>query len=154
MNFINCKIHTYFMVECISYYLDTCIWLNLFKREGDASKGVPYWKSAEQLVLSADRIIVSTIVLKELSFVASDKFIDIKRFFKESDFIDVIKTSPEDYDLARHYECEHMAGISFYDYLHIAIVKRLQITLITRDADMLEFSRAHVPVFRPEELLG
>ena len=33
-----------------SFYIDTCIWLNLFKKEGDPSKGVPYWKIAEDFI--------------------------------------------------------------------------------------------------------
>jgi len=55
------------------YYVDTCIWLNLINREGDESKGVPYWKIAEdflnQIKNNLDiKIIVSDSVLKELSY--------------------------------------------------------------------------------------
>ncbi len=37
-------------MEQKSFYLDSCIWLNLFKKEGDSSKGVPFWKIAEDFV--------------------------------------------------------------------------------------------------------
>ncbi len=32
------------------YYVETCIWLNFFKKEGDATKGIPYWKLARDFV--------------------------------------------------------------------------------------------------------
>ena len=32
------------------YYIDSCIWLNMFKNEGDSSKGVPYWKIAKEFI--------------------------------------------------------------------------------------------------------
>lgn len=118
------------------YYFDSCMWLNLFKKEGDINKGIPYWKLAsdflEKIEEERDIIIVSTIVLKELQFKLGNKFNDVDRFFKEKEFIKIIKTTNEDYILARNFEQEHKM-ISFYDYLHVSIVKRLSIILITRD---------------------
>ncbi len=138
-------------------YFDSCIWLNLFKKEGDASKGVPYWKLAKEYIEKVKEentiIIVSTIVLKELSFKLGVKFDEVMKFFKESDFIKIIKTSPEDYNLARIYEQEH-GLISFYDYLHVAICRRLNIQLITRDSDLMEFAGTKIKVHKPEDLLG
>jgi len=31
----------------MQYYVDTSIWLNFFKKEGDPTKGVPYWQLAK-----------------------------------------------------------------------------------------------------------
>jgi len=139
-----------------THYVDTCIWLNLFKKEGDETKGVPYWKHAkdffEQVKENNGLLIVSTITLKELTFKLGDKFNDIKSFFQESGFINIIKTTPEDYNQARQWEQEHQL-LSFYDYLHVAIAKRLNVPLITRDRDLMEFAQEHVKVFRPEDLL-
>jgi len=138
------------------YYVDTCIWLNLFKKEGDETKGIPYWKIAQNFIEQVEEdknlIIISTITLKELTFTLGDKFDEVKLFFQESDSIKIIKTTPEDYDLAREWEQEHQL-LSFYDYLHVAIAKRLNILLITRDRDLMEFSREYVKVFKPEDLL-
>lgn len=87
------------MIKMI-YYLDTCIWLNLFKKEGDNTKGIPYWKLAEKLIQELDAkkeiIIVSTIVLKELTFKLEEKFDLAKQFFKETKFIQIIKTRDND----------------------------------------------------------
>lgn len=138
------------------HYVDTCIWLNLFKKDGDETKGIPYWKLAkdfiEQVEDDKDIIFVSTITLKELTFKLGDKFNEVKQFFQESDFIKIIKTTPEDYNQARTWEQDHQL-LSFYDYLHVAIAKRLNTPLITRDRDLMEFAREHVEVFRPEDLL-
>lgn len=139
------------------YYLDTCIWLNLFKREGDPTKGVPYWKIARNFiekVSESDKIIVSTIVLKELEFKLKDKFLLAKNFFKNSDYIEIIKTTNEDYELARVLEKTEKIKLSFYDYLHIAIVQRLGVILITRDKDLMVVASKHIQVSKPEYLVS
>ncbi len=139
------------------YYAETCIWLNLFKKEGYITKGVPYWKLAKDFIEQVEdqngKIIVSTIVLKELYFTATDKFNHIKKFFKESEYIEIVKTTPEDYGLARKWEQENGA-LSFYDYIHVAIAKRLNIPLVTRDEELIEFAKARIEVFKPEELIS
>ena len=66
----------------------------------------------------------------------------------------MIKTVPEDYDLARKFEDEEEIKISFYDYLHVATSKRLNIPLITRDKDLITFAKKHIEVYRPEELIN
>lgn len=143
-------------MEKKEHYLDSCIWLNIFKKEGDVTKGVPYWKLAKDFIERVEDekgiIFVSTIVLKELSFKLEEKFDDVKQFFKEAGFIKIIKTTNDDYNLAREFEQNH-GLISFYDYLHIAIAKRLGVPLITRDEDLMEFAKDHVEVFKPEDLL-
>ena len=144
-------------MENKEYYIETCIWLNLFKKEGDSTKGIPYWKLAkdfiEQVEDQNEKIVVSTIVLKELYFTAKDKFNRIKKFFKESEYIKIVKTTPEDYELARRWEQEHGA-LSFYDYIHVAIAKRLKIPLITRDEELIEFAKSRIDVCKPEELIS
>ena len=83
------------------YYLDSCIWLNLFKKEGDPAKGVPYWKLAQDFVKQAegngDLIFVSTIVLKELTF----KLNQIRKVFEISE---VIKIKPTITSIAKYYK--------------------------------------------------
>jgi len=137
-----------------TYYVDSCIWLNLFKKEGDETKGVPYWKLAKDFLDQDNKIIISTIVLKELSYKLENQFDEKLKFFKNSEFIKIIKTTSEDYDLARKFEDEEEFKISFYDYLHVAIAKRLNIPLITRDKDLIDFANKHVEVYKPEDLLS
>ena len=139
------------------YYLDSCIWLNLFKKEGDAEKGIPYWKLAkdfiEQVEENNGKIIVSTIVLKEIYFVAKEKFEAIREFFRRADFITIVKTAPEDYNLAREWEKKHRE-LSFYDYLQAAIAKRLNATLVTRDQGLISFAEDNIEASKPEDLLS
>ncbi len=136
-----------------TYYIESCIWLNLFKKEGDAAKGVPYWKLAEDFLEKDNNIIVSSIVIKEISFKIPERIDEVMKFFKENDYIELIKTKPEDYDLARKFENEEEFKISFYDYLHVAISKRLKVPLITRDNELIRFAKKHIEVFKPEELI-
>jgi len=141
-----------------SYYVDTNIWLNLFKMEGDPSKGKPYWKIAfdffERVKQKDEVIYVSSIILKELKYKLDAKFDYVTEFFRKSKFIRMIKTKNEDYDFARKLEEETNFKISFLDYLHIAISKRLDVLLITRDRDMIEIAKNYIKVKRPEELVN
>ena len=138
------------------HYIDSCIWLNLFKKEGDPAKGIPYWKLAKDFIEHVEeengRIIVSTIVIKELSFKLVEKFDDVKQFFKEAVFISIVKTTTDDYGMAREFERRH-GLLSFYDYLHVAIAKRLNVSLLTRHNHLITFAKIHIEVFKPEELL-
>lgn len=136
-----------------AYYVDSCIWINLFKKEGDETKGVPYWKSAKDFLEQNNKLIISTIVLKELSY-KIENFNQIMKFFKDTEFVEIIKTTPEDYDLARKFENEDNFKISFYDYLHVAIALRLKIPLITRDRDLIYFATKYIEVFKPEDLVN
>ncbi len=135
-----------------TYYVDSCIWINLFKKEGDSTKGDPYWKLAKDFIEDENIIIVSTIVIKELSFKLEEKLKLVMKFFNDNESIKLIKTVPEDYDLARQFEHQEQCKISFYDYLHVAIAKRLNIPLITRDKDLMDFASKHIEVYRPEDL--
>jgi len=138
-----------------SFYVDTCIWLNLFKKEGDAAKGIPYWKIAKDFIdkvkKDKDKIVVSILILKELSFKAKEKFCIIKEFFKDEGYIEIVKVIRDDYIFARKLESESGFGISFFDCLHVAISKRLDLTLITRDKGLIGFAAGYVEVKKPEE---
>lgn len=139
------------------YYLDSCIWLNLFKKEMSRDGGFSYWEIVLDFLENVDErrgmIYVSSIVLKELYFIMKKDFWKAKKFFKECEFVRIIKTAEKDYDLARDFEREDSAEISFYDYLHVAIVKRLGCCLVTRDGDLIDFAKDKVEVDKPEELI-
>lgn len=141
-----------------TYYLDTCIWLNLFKKEEGPNKKIEYWKITkdfmEKTEISGNKIIVSTIVLKELSFTIKNHFKEIKMLFRNNHNIQIIKTKDSDYSLARELEKKDNFNLSFYDYLHIAIAKRLNMILITRDKKLIEFSKDIINVSKPEDLIS
>ncbi len=140
------------------YYLDSCVWLNLFQKEGDATKGIPYWQIAlnfiENIKNNKNKVYVSTIVLKELYYILGNKFHNVKTYFEQTDFIVIIKTKNEDYNLARKFENEDDFQISFYDYLHVAIARRIDCVFVTRDKDLLDFARNKINANLPEKLIG
>ena len=140
------------------YYLDSCIWLNLFKKEVGGDREFPHWEIALDFLENVEEregvIYVSSIVLKELYFTMKGNFWIAKKFFKENEFIEVIKTTSGDYDLARDFERDNSSRLSFYDYLHVAIAKGLDCCLVTRDRDLIEFTNGKIKVCRPEDLIG
>ena len=75
-----------------TYYVDSCIWLNLFKKEGDPTKGVPYWQLAKDFLKQNNQIIISTIVLKELSYKLNELFDEKLKFFKDTEFVSNVTT--------------------------------------------------------------
>ena len=146
-------------MEHKSFYLDSCIWLNLFKKEGDPTKGVPYWEIArdfiEKVMFSKnEEIIYSGLILKELKFkICNENILKEKLLFlKEEDKFKFVEVTEKDYSFARKLESELKYELSFYDCLHIAICKRLNFILITRDKDLIRIARRYIIVEKPENL--
>lgn len=140
------------------FYVDSCIWINFFKEEGDETKGEPYWSIANKFFQFAEEhnytLIISTIVLKELTHKLKDDFNSKKEFFEQRKCVRYIKTKPQDYDLARKFELKDNFNIGFYDYLHVAISKRLNLILITRDKNLIKFAKDKIQVNKPEDLIS
>ena len=141
-----------------SFYVDSCIWLNLFKEEGYPSKGVPYWKIAkdfiEEIIFSKnDEIVYTGFVLKELKYkLDGDTFNEKLLFLKSEEKFKFIKATEEDYSFARKLESESHYEISFFDCLHISVCKRLNFILVTRDEQLINFAKNHIEVNKPENL--
>lgn len=143
------------------YYVDSCIWLNLFKEEGDPTKGIPYWMLAkdfiEEVIYSEEGAIIYTgFVLKEIRHKLNDEklFQDRLEFLKKESKFSFVKATPEDYDFARKLESDFKFEISFFDCMHIAISKRLNAILVTRDELLIEADKRHVFVNKPENLFS
>ena len=143
-----------------TYYVDSCIWLNLFKKEGDATKGKPYWRLAEdfleKVMFSEDNIVYSGFVLKEIRCDLNNEelFKEKQKFLEEEPKFSFIKTIPDDYDFGRKLESEFNFEISFLDCMHIAIAKRLRLILVTRDTLLIEKAKKYVLVDKPENLFS
>jgi predicted nucleic acid-binding protein len=139
----------------MKYYVDTCIWLNYFKKE--VRNNVKYWEITKNflnfVIQSKSKIIVSTIVIKELKFKLGAKFNIILENLRKDDSIILISTTSQDYQLARQLERINNFKLSFYDFLHIAICKRLNISLITRDKDLIKIGTYYIEINKPEDLI-
>ena len=137
------------------FYLDSCIWLNLFKKEGDVTKGIPYWKLAEsfikKIIFSKHNIVYSGFVLKEIKFKLNNEnlFRERLKFIKRFRYV---KSVNQDYSFARKLELQSNYETSFYDCLHIVLCKRLSSILVTRDAELIKFARKYIVTDKPEKL--
>ena len=141
----------------MKFYIDTNIYLNLWKKEGDAAKGIPYWKLAKDFIDKAEKegsaIVFTGFVLKELKYKLTNEQFKEKEDLLKSNFqkVDVVK---EDYEYARKLESKTKFEISFYDCLHICVCKRLSLILISRDALMLSIAKKEgIICGKPENFL-
>ena len=141
-----------------TFYVDACIYLNLWQKEGDERLGVPYWKIAMNFFSKFDDgsaiIYYSGFLLKELKFVMTEEeFNEKSGLFSSSPNFRKLCLSAEELSLARKIESELGYEISFYDIIHMLLAKRSGSALITRDKKLLEIAyRYGVIAKRPEDL--
>jgi len=138
------------------YYIDTCIWLNLFKKEDALINGIPFWKVAREflrkVIISHEKDIIYTgFILRELQFQLDDKLLGKVKLFLEKRCI-FIHAEDIDYKMARKLEFESKFTISFFDCMHIALCKRLNYILITRDKALIDSAKRYIAVNKPEEV--
>jgi predicted nucleic acid-binding protein len=133
----------------VKYYVDTCIWLNLFKKE--ERFGVKYWEIVEEFVEKNHDLIISPAVLGELREHLRMKYEDIIAFFKENNVqLELIQI--KDYATAKAIQEEQESMLSFKDCVHITIARRIGAVLITRDRELIMRGNEYVQTFRPEEI--
>jgi len=101
-----------------------------------------------------EEIIYSGLILKELKFKIGngDLLKEKLLFLKEEYKFRFVEVTEEDYSFARKLESELKYELSFYDCLHIAICKRLNFILVTRDEDLIRIARRYIIVEKPENL--
>ena len=91
----------------MKFYVDTNSYLNLWKKECDETRGIPYWKLAKDFLDKTERenhtIVFSGLILKELKYKLTDEQFREKSVLLESTYkkAEVIQ---EDYDNARKLE--------------------------------------------------
>ena len=138
-----------------SVYIDSCIYLNLWQKEGNEKFGVPYWKISEDFFENCTKenvtIYYSCFVLKELKFVlAENEFKEKRKLF---DSFKKISISDEEISLARKIESELRYEISFYDIIHILLALKTNSILVTRDKKLLIAAKKYsVIAKKPEEI--
>ena len=142
-----------------SFYVDTCIYLNLWKKEKGGGFGIPHWKIAkafiEKLETMNSIIYYSGYLLKELKIILTEQeFNHKKELFESSPNFRKIKLSKHEFLLARKIENNHNFKISFYDIIHLILAKKTKSILITRDKKLLKFARRYsVVAKKPEDIL-
>lgn len=143
-------------MENVSYYVDSCIWLNLWQKE-ESNTGILYWKIAKDFLESVrnstdSNLICSGFVIKELKYHIPDEKLFNEMLLTLKRFCKLVKATNEDYALARKFEAESAFEISFFDCMHAAISNRMGFVLVTRDRKLIQFSKNYISVVRPEEI--
>lgn len=93
-----------------SYYVDSCIYLNLWQKEIDAS-GKPLWKFAKEFFEKIDEegsvIYYSGFLLKELMFILStEEYLNKRELFESSPNFKKIFLLDDEFDLASKIKIE------------------------------------------------
>ncbi len=127
------------------YYVDSCIYLNLWKKEVDES-GNLLWKFAKEFFEKAEDensiIYYSGFLLKELMFILStEEYLNKRELFESSPNFKKVMLSQEEYDLAGKIKNEN-AQISFFDIIHTLFAKKTDSILVTRDKELIEFAKS------------
>lgn len=141
----------------VSYYVDSCIYLNLWQKEVD-EHGNLLWKFAEEFFKKAEDensiIYYSGFLLKELMFkLSTEEYLNKRELFESSPDYKKVILSKEEYDLAGKIKQQN-AQISFYDIIHMLLAKKTSSILITRDILLTEIARIFsVEAIKPEEIL-
>ena len=100
-----------------------------------------------------EEIFYSGFVLKELKYkLDEDTYNEKLLFFKNEENFRFVKATQEDYSFAQKIESEFQYEISFFDCLHIAVCKRLNLMLITRDEELIKFAKKYIKVEKPENI--
>jgi predicted nucleic acid-binding protein len=124
----------------MKYFVDSCVWLNVIKKERR------FFQGSLEFLSSGEELCISNLVLREIYWKTKEKYGLSKKLIKKS-FCTIIKPSKEDYELARKLEKEYDYCLSFIDFMNIAICKNHNLTLVTRDKGLIEIAKEFIEIF-------
>ena len=139
----------------MNYYVDTCIWLNIFNSdEANTIQSKCSKELIEKILFSKKhKILYSGFVLRELEFKLRENYEKKRKWFKSEPNLIFIKATKETYNYARKLEKENNYKISFFDYIHLTLTKETNSILITRDKELLNTSKDLIIAQTPENAL-
>ena len=141
-----------------SYYVDSGIYLNLWKKEVGES-GELLWKFAKDFFERVKHenyiIYYSGYLLKEIMFAFDEnEFVDKLILFNDSSEFDRINLTKEEYQEAQKIKNSIISDLSFFDIIHAILAKKTNSILVTRDKDLIEFAKNRdIQVKKPEDIL-
>ncbi len=139
----------------MSFYVDSCIYLNLWQIE-ESPAGKKLWKCALDFFEYAERenmvICFSGFVLKEIEFVLAEGEFEKRKKLFQNERLKKIIAAPENYEEARKLESASGFSISFFDCMHIVLANKSRSILITRDNKLIDFALAYCRVAKPEDI--
>jgi len=139
-------------MEPDSFYIDTCIYLNLWQKE----RGWRLTKRFFEKLGEINTIIYySGSILRELKFILfNEEFNKRKILFEIHPNFKEVKLSQDEFYLARKIEYKTNFKISFYDIFHLILTKKTNSILITRDKKLLKIAKRYsVIAKKPEDIL-
>ncbi len=140
------------------FYVDTCIYFNLWQKEVEKKTGLKLWKLAQRFFEKAEEksftICYSGFILKELSYIlTSEEFHKKRVMFESSPNFLRLTLSREEFEEARRIEQDIRSKISFFDIIHILLAKKSNSVLVTRDKKLIETAKeCKATAKKPEEL--
>lgn len=140
------------------YYVDSCIYLNLWKKEADNS-GNLLWKFAEDFFNKVEdrKLIIyySGFLLKELMFTLGiEEYLEKLEWFNYSPEFKRATLTKEEYEEAQRLKDINTSNISFFDIIYVICARKTGSILITRDRGLIEFAKKlNVEAKKPEEIL-
>jgi len=145
-----------FLME--SYYVDACIYLNLWKKEVDEF-GNLLWKFAKEFFEKVEKdnsiIYYSGFLLKELMFVLNtEEYLNKMEMFELSPNFRKVILFKEEYEKAQRLKNTFTSDVSLFDIIHVLLANKTKSIFVTRDRELIEFSKKmNIEVKKPEELL-
>ena len=113
-------------------------------------QGVSVWKIAEQFFTQyKSTIVISNRVIKEIVS-KNGREGQLKEIMKD---VEIISVTPEEYSLAQEIESMEKYTLSFYDCIHLAICKKRNFVLITRDRELIDKGNIYVLTIKPESII-
>lgn len=127
-----------------SFYVDTCVYLNLWKKEVDEN-GEKLWLYAKNFFELAEKthskIYYSGFILKEMLFLLStNEYLEKREFFEDSLFEKIVLTE-EEYKKAVKIKNKIISDCSLFDIIHISLAKKTNSILITHDRELIIMAR-------------
>ncbi|MDP3728676.1 MAG: PIN domain-containing protein [bacterium] len=136
------------------YYVDTCIWLNIIKKEEkeyESSK-----KFLDALMTLKCTVLYSGAILRELEIkLPKQEFQKVKNQLNNGSSFREVESSVEDRNKARRIESQYNFSISFYDLLHMVLARKENAILVTRDEFLLDVAKVYkIQTMKPEDFLS
>ena len=142
-----------------NFYVDTCIYLNLWQKEKGIIFGKPFWLIAKEFFEYAENqdsvIYYSGFTLKELYYkLTKNEFIKKKNFIESSPNFFKIALSKNEYERTGEIKIKLNSALSFFDITHLILARKTNSLFITRDKELLKIARRFgVIAKKPEEII-
>lgn len=145
----------------MKFYLDTSIYLNIWKKEDDPKTAAPWWQYGSDIIenigKSKDKLgFYSRAILTELKYLLTETdFLDKKEFIQNlENFKEIIITEKDKEDAKKLLEKHYNSNLSLFDFLHIVLCKKEDAILLTRDNSLIEIAKNYITVGKPEDFLN